>query len=230
MNNSTKVVIAVAGGYVLGRRHKAKMALLLGSWLLGKRLNFNLKQMGQDALQQLASTPEVAKLGGTVRDELVHAGRNAAVSVLSGRMDKLSDRLHEGTAALSVPARTRGKEGGAEGSEAAEEEEPRGREGRGRRQPEADRAEEERAEEEYDEEDVEEGREPSDEESKEDEYAERGEAEPVRQRRASGRRYTEEAAPRQRRRSAEPSREATRTRSDRPRVPRQATRSHYRGE
>ncbi len=103
MNNSTKVAVAVIGGYFLGRRRKARTALMLGSWLLGKRLNLNLQSLGREALGQLTAHPEIAKLGSSIRDELIQSVRGAALASVTGRMESLSDRLHERTATLNVP-------------------------------------------------------------------------------------------------------------------------------
>ncbi|MGA8115625.1 MAG: hypothetical protein WCA46_18340 [Actinocatenispora sp.] len=103
MNTSTKIAIAVVGGYVLGRRRKARLALVLGSWLVGSRLNIDVKKLGREAVQQLASHAEIVKLGGSVRDELLQAAKGAAMTAVTGRMEGLSNRLHEKTNALSVP-------------------------------------------------------------------------------------------------------------------------------
>ncbi len=100
MNTATKVTVAVAGGYVLGRRRKARMAIILASWLIGRRLNLDIKQLGRDAVEQLAASPEVAKLITSLREGLLQSGRGAAMSALNRQMEQLADRLHERTTLL----------------------------------------------------------------------------------------------------------------------------------
>ncbi|WP_051114048.1 hypothetical protein [Actinopolymorpha alba] len=95
MKSSTKITLAIVGGYVLGRRKKAKLALALGSWLVGKRMD--ARALARDAAGRLAASPEAARL----RDELTEAGRSTAVAVLTSPLNKLADNLHERTAALT---------------------------------------------------------------------------------------------------------------------------------
>src|SRR3954454_22723176 len=100
MNESAKVGVAVAGGYLLGRTKKAKLAITLGTWLLGKRLDLDPKELGKGALSQLAQRPEVAKLTGDVRGELMHAGRAAATAAMNSRLEKLAEGLEARTERL----------------------------------------------------------------------------------------------------------------------------------
>ena len=99
MNTSTKIAMAVAGGYVLGRRRKVKMAILLGSVLLGRRLN--LGSLGREAMGKVVGSPAFGQIRDELRGDLASTGRAAATAVLSAPLEKLADRLHERTAALN---------------------------------------------------------------------------------------------------------------------------------
>ncbi|MEQ7128191.1 hypothetical protein ABN034_27185 [Actinopolymorpha sp. B11F2] len=99
MNTSTKIGAAVVGGYVLGRRKKAKMALLLGSVLVGKRLN--VRSLGREAMGRIAESAQFGQIREEIRGELVSTGRSAAGAVLSAPLNKLADGLHQRTAKLT---------------------------------------------------------------------------------------------------------------------------------
>src|SRR6185503_7986019 len=111
MNESAKVGLAVAGGYLLGRTKKAKLAISLGTWLIGKRLNVDPKELGKQALGQLAQRPEVAKLAGDVRGELFQAGKAAAKTAMTGRLERLAEGLEARTERLRHPQKSRDDEG-----------------------------------------------------------------------------------------------------------------------
>lgn len=101
MKPTAKVAVAVAGGYLLGRRKKAKMAIALGSWLIGRKLNINIREIARDSIKGLTESPEFAKLSEEVKQELLESGRNSATTALTSQMDRLSENLHNRTAELS---------------------------------------------------------------------------------------------------------------------------------
>ena len=87
MSTTSRVGTAVAAGYVLGRFKKMKLALIVGSAIAGK----NLKTAGMDMLKGS---------GDGKSSPLVSAGRSALVAAALSSMDRISDRLHERSAAL----------------------------------------------------------------------------------------------------------------------------------
>ena len=89
MSATTRVGTAVAAGYVLGRFKKMRLALIVGSALAGR----NLKTAGLDLLK--------GGSGDGKPSPLATAGRSALVAAASSSMDRISDRLHERSAALS---------------------------------------------------------------------------------------------------------------------------------
>jgi hypothetical protein len=89
MSASTRVGTAVAAGYVLGRFRKMRLALIVGSALA----NRNVRAAGMDFIR--------GQSGGRAASPIVDAGRSAVIAAASTSMNRLSDRLHERSAALS---------------------------------------------------------------------------------------------------------------------------------
>ncbi|WP_433859200.1 hypothetical protein [Streptomyces kronopolitis] len=114
MMTNAKIGVALVGGYVLGRTKKAKLAIGLGMYLAGKRLNLDPRQLGK----LVANSPVLGPLNDQVRGELVDATKSAATSALTQRMSALTDSLHERTLALSDAGGDSGR--GAEPSDEPE--------------------------------------------------------------------------------------------------------------
>jgi len=113
-----QVALALAGGYLLGRTHKMRWALTLAGLAAGSRL----RPSGGGVGSKLLDSPEIGKLTQTMRDELLAAGKSAAVAAASHRIDSLSDLMEKRASALRA---------GPAAEEEAEEdtdEEPRGEE------------------------------------------------------------------------------------------------------
>ncbi|MDT0454817.1 hypothetical protein RM550_03550 [Streptomyces sp. DSM 41527] len=104
MMSNAKIGVALVGGYLLGRTKKAKMAIGLGMFLAGRKLNLDPRQLG--AL--VANSPVLGPLNDQVRKELLDATKSAAGAALNQRMNGLADSLHERTLALD--------EGGTDGA------------------------------------------------------------------------------------------------------------------
>ena len=77
MNNAAKLGVGVAGGYLLGRTKKLKLAIGLGAMLAGKRLNISPSQLAMQGLGQLRESPEFADLTDRLRTEVGGAGKRA---------------------------------------------------------------------------------------------------------------------------------------------------------
>src|SRR5436305_5764019 len=95
MNNAAKLGAGVAGGYLLGRTKKLKLAIGLGAWLMGKRLQMSPGQLAMQGLGQLRQSPEFAEITDRLRNEVGGAGRKAISAAASSRMESLADRLRE---------------------------------------------------------------------------------------------------------------------------------------
>ncbi|AQA15425.1 hypothetical protein ABTY63_43575 [Streptomyces solisilvae] len=113
MKNS-RVALAFVSGYLFGRGHRGALVLGLAGLAAGKRLTSGFSPPGA---QQLKSS-ELGRLGQDIGNRLVSAGREAALSAASNRMDALSDRLEHRAETLRT-----GGVGGRE-QEAGDHEEP----------------------------------------------------------------------------------------------------------
>ncbi|PYC70603.1 histone protein, partial [Streptomyces tateyamensis] len=94
---NAKLAAALAGGYLLGRFHKARWALALAGLAAGKKLSSNPEVLLGELLD---SSPQLRKLADTARGELKEAGKKAAVAVATNRVGALADRLEEHTEKL----------------------------------------------------------------------------------------------------------------------------------
>ncbi|MGW2061059.1 histone protein [Streptomyces sp. NPDC001937] len=164
MDDQTKMTLAAAlvGGYVLGRTKKGKLALSVGTYLAGKRLGLEPRQLATEGMRRLGEIPQVAELQDQLKGELLEAGRKAVTTAATRGMGNLADTLRDRTAALGAKKEAE--------PEDTEEEEP------------------EEEEEGPEEEEEEEEEEPEEEEEEEPEEEEEEEPEPERpQRRRSSR-------------------------------------------
>lgn len=97
--NTGQAAMAVTGGYVLGRLHKARWAMALTGAMVGRRLRAQGGEGGESAGGALRSAG-AGKLTDSLRGGVAAAGKAAALAALAHRMDAISDRLAEQTANL----------------------------------------------------------------------------------------------------------------------------------
>ncbi|MBM9506278.1 hypothetical protein [Actinacidiphila acididurans] len=115
--------VALAGSYVLGRMRKPQWALAVAGAVVARRL----RAQGGDALGGILQSPGLGKLGEDLRGNVTAAGKAAAMAAAAHRMDALSDRIAERTAALRGTADT-GPEDQGDGEAAETEAEDTGEE------------------------------------------------------------------------------------------------------
>lgn len=79
MNVTTKIALAaaVAGGYLLGRMKKGRLAFAVATYLAGRRFGLDPQQLATEGLKRLSEVPAVVELQEQVRGELMNAGRQA---------------------------------------------------------------------------------------------------------------------------------------------------------
>ncbi|MFF7753349.1 hypothetical protein ACFZCP_29910 [Streptomyces sp. NPDC007971] len=106
MTKNVKIAVALLGGYVLGRTKKAKMALGLGMFLAGKKIDLDPRNIGK----LLANSPALGGLNQQVRSELVDATRSAATEALTQRAAGLASSLAKRTQALGATDEARAEE------------------------------------------------------------------------------------------------------------------------
>lgn len=125
MKKQTQVALAVGAGYVLGRRHKLRLALMVGTaamtggfgGLAGELLGRGTKGLGTTAALGKV-TPELGGVAQMVRGTLLDAGKAAALTAVRSRVDRVSDKLHNQAELLRQP---RSDDPGAEPEEFEED-------------------------------------------------------------------------------------------------------------
>ncbi|MEU1663827.1 hypothetical protein ABZ547_09435 [Streptomyces sparsogenes] len=128
MTNNGQVALAFTSGYLFGRGHRMRSALALAGLTAGKRLVTGRGAVGPEGLM----SSELGKLSHEVRGQLMAAGRSAAMSAASHRIDALSDRLEQRATALrSGSGGHKGDEGRKESKESKDSKEAdEGKEGK----------------------------------------------------------------------------------------------------
>lgn len=120
--NRMALAAAVAGGYVLGRTKKGRMALAVGTYLAGRRAGLDPQKLMTQGVKTLKDAPQLAGLGDQVRGELMDAGRQALAATADRKMAGLADALHERT--LRLEGRDEEDEGDRETEAAGGADEP----------------------------------------------------------------------------------------------------------
>jgi hypothetical protein len=139
MKGGTTAALALGAGYLLGRRRKMRTAALLAAaaatggvgGLGGMALRRGFKMLAStEALGKVG--PELGEIATTVRNDLLDAGKAAATAAITGRIESLSDSIHERAETLRNPGgRLLGGGGGRdeEADESEDGEEPGDRAG-----------------------------------------------------------------------------------------------------
>jgi len=119
MKGGTQAAVAIGVGYVLGRRRKMRTATLLVAataagggmgGIGGAVLRRGAKALGStDMLGKVA--PQLGEITDAVRGDLLNAGKAAAVAAVNGRIESLTDSLHDRAQALRDPAAAVGEAG-----------------------------------------------------------------------------------------------------------------------
>ena len=121
MMTNGKIAVAIAGGYLLGRTKKAKLALGLGMLLAGKKITLDPQQLAR----AVAESPLLSGLNAQARKELTGAAKTAATSALTSRMNGFADSLHDRTLGLRGEAPDDGGDEEREDDEPVDEESER---------------------------------------------------------------------------------------------------------
>ena len=100
MSTESRVALAVAGGYLLGRNKKMKLAISLGSMLIGKRVATNPRALLKQGRELVDANPNLAEIEDQIRGKFLEAARAAALATLSSRMELVSDSLRDRTDGL----------------------------------------------------------------------------------------------------------------------------------
>ncbi|MBU7596835.1 histone protein [Streptomyces sp. P38-E01] len=100
MDDTTKIGLAsaVAGGYLLGRTKKGRLALSLAMMLAGREASAQPRQLASQAAEWLGGVPEVAQLRDQLRQEGTDAARNVMTSLAERGAGSLADVISSRTA------------------------------------------------------------------------------------------------------------------------------------
>lgn len=102
MKCGARVAAAMAGGYVLGRTKKMKLALAIGGWAAGKKLGSNPAEIIGKGTELIRSSPEFAKLDQQLRGRLLEAGKAAAMAAATNRLSSLTDSIGDSAERLAA--------------------------------------------------------------------------------------------------------------------------------
>lgn len=130
MSKASNVGIAIGAGYLLGRKRKWRLALMLAGAAATGRVGSVAKQAmkrggsivgSSEALGNLS--PELGKLGSAVKGNLADAGKAAVQAAVASRVNQLTDSLHERAEGLRNPVEANDGRDSDEDREADEVEE-----------------------------------------------------------------------------------------------------------
>ena len=92
-NNASKIALAAASGYLLGRTKKLKLAITVGSMLAGQRISTNPAALLKQGSGLLEKNPELQKLQEQITGRLFEAAKSAAIAQATSRLEGFSDSL-----------------------------------------------------------------------------------------------------------------------------------------
>ncbi|KMS74883.1 hypothetical protein ACH49_21965, partial [Streptomyces leeuwenhoekii] len=92
--------LAVGAGYLLGRTRKLKLAVVVGTLVVGRRIGLGPRAVAELVSRQLRDNPHVKEIGDQLRQDLSGVGRAASGVMIERRLDSLADRLHSRTARM----------------------------------------------------------------------------------------------------------------------------------
>ncbi|MEU0331741.1 DNA primase [Streptomyces sp. NPDC006193] len=96
--NRTALGLAVGAGYMLGRTKKLKLALAVGSFVAGKKMNLGPRALADQLSRQLRDNPQFKEIGDQLRGDLRGVGKAATGAMVERQISSLADRLHGRTA------------------------------------------------------------------------------------------------------------------------------------
>lgn len=115
---TAKIVAGVAGGYLLGRTKKLRLAITIAGLLAGKKLAADPKSIVDKMVDQ---NPELQHLKGQLTEGLTSAAKELAVATAASRMEAVTDTLQQGLGDQAQKGRDQVKKGlGGQSDEADE--------------------------------------------------------------------------------------------------------------
>jgi hypothetical protein len=108
MQCGARVALSIGAGYLLGRSHKMRWAMLLAAAEATGRLPGTTGELLERGTKALGSSPEVSELIETARKRLLEPGKAAIMANLSSQIDSLSQRLEQQGESQRPPSRPSG--------------------------------------------------------------------------------------------------------------------------
>jgi hypothetical protein len=102
MVNGAKVALAVGAGYLLGRRRKMRLALMMAAAGITGKFPTSPSALAAQGLKSLGASADVSELSQQLRGELLNAARAAALAAATKQIDSLNDRLQGVTSAVGA--------------------------------------------------------------------------------------------------------------------------------
>jgi hypothetical protein len=87
-----RVALGIAGGYLLGRTKKMKLALMVGGLAAGRKAGGPGQLLAQGT-KLIGQSPELTRLTDEVRGRLLDAGKAAALAVATRQVETLTERV-----------------------------------------------------------------------------------------------------------------------------------------
>lgn len=114
MASARQAALTLGVGYLLGRRRKRKLAIMLGTATLAGTSSGPagqiLRRGTKMAVSRLGSagalgkvSPQLGEITGIIRGDLLDAGKAAASTAVTSRIESLSDQLHDRADTLRNP-------------------------------------------------------------------------------------------------------------------------------
>src|SRR4051794_34702909 len=93
MSVPTKIAVGVAGGYLLGRTKKLRLAMALAGMLAGKRLAAQREDLLSQGTKLIQDNPQLKELQSQITRRLVEVAREAALTAAATRVEALTKSL-----------------------------------------------------------------------------------------------------------------------------------------
>jgi hypothetical protein len=117
MDNTMKTALAVGIGYMLGRKRKMRLALMIATGAATGGFGGAASRMLRSGGKRLASadalgklSPELGHVTDAVKGDLVDAGKAAARAAINNRIESISGSLHSRTQALLEAGQAAGRD------------------------------------------------------------------------------------------------------------------------
>ncbi|MDT0441324.1 hypothetical protein [Streptomyces johnsoniae] len=105
MNEASKAAFAagIAGGYLMGRRKRAKIAFAVATYVVGRRFPLGPRKLAGEGVRKLREHPQFSEVGGRLGNRLAEAGRTVASGAVGRRIESLTEAVEGRVQALNEP-------------------------------------------------------------------------------------------------------------------------------